>query len=168
MRLVMSSVWKGLLGLAGVCCLLTNCTVESECRQEYTARLQVVLQVDSVTSDNDTIHQEAVDSIRLWGAGQDSLWLNNQTNISSLSLPLRVDTTCTEYVFSLNGSDEEHFCIYHRNTPTFVSLACGCFVYYTIDSITCDGRWIDQIEILNAQVENVGQDNARFHITLKP
>ncbi len=168
MRHVMKLVRNCLLGLVGVCCLLTNCTVESECRQDYTARLQVVLQVDSVTLSNDTIRQEGLDSIRLWGAGKDSLWLNNQKNVSSLSLPLRVDTTCTEYVFALGDSGEEHFYIYHQNNPTFVSLACGCFVYYTIDSITCDGRWIDKIEILNAQVENVGQDNARFHITLKP
>lgn len=163
----MSAIHKYLF----VCCsaiLLASCTVDKECRLEYSARLNLLLQVDSVSASNDTVRLEAIDSLSVWGMGQDSLWVNNQKKVTSLSLPLRVDTTCTEYILSVNASSEEHLCIYHQNMPRFISLACGCFVYYTIDSITCSGDWVDKVEILNAQVENVSQDNARLYLVLKP
>ena len=165
---VMRAVGKCLFVVCGVFLLLTGCTVDKECRLEYSARLAVLLQVDSVSASNDTVRLEALDSLSVWGRGQDSLWLNNQKKVTYLSLPLRVDTTCTEYVLSVNASGEEHLCIYHQNMPRFISLACGCFVYYTIDSITCSGDLVDRVEILNAQVENVSQDNVRLYFVLKP
>ena len=164
----MSAVRKCLFVVCGVFLLLAGCTVDRECRLEYSARLNLLLQVDSVSAPGDTVRLEALDSVSVWGLGQDSLWMNNQKNVTSLSLPLRVDTACTEYILSVNAAGEEHLCIYHQNTPRFVSLACGCFVYYTIDSITCSGSLVDRVEILNAQVENVSQDNARLYLILKP
>lgn len=148
-------------------CLQVSCTVEKECRTEYTACLNVVLEADSVTRGGETIRMARLDSVSVQGVGRDTLWMNNQKNVERLGLPLRVDTTCTEYVCTFN-STEEYLRIYHTNNPHFVSLACGCFMYYTIDSIACDGYAIDSIEVLNAQIENVSQDNVRLHIVLKP
>ncbi len=164
----MTKAWRYLLGLLMTGCLFIGCSVDTECRTDYTARLQVVLKVDSINASHDTIAQTALPDINLWGAGQDSIWMNHQSGVSTLSLPLRVDTTCTEFVFTVGGSAENHLKVYHQNNPTFISMACGCFVYYTLDSIVCTGGLVDNIEMINATIENVAQDNARLHITLRP
>lgn len=151
-----------------VFCLLlacASCSVDEECRTDDNVRLHAVLVCDSLTATGDTVMFNALDSIRVQGIGSDSLLLNNTKNVSSLSLPLRSDTTTTSFVVQTNGQCDT-IAIQHTNDNHFVSLACGCFVYHTIENVKTTHTFIAETEIVNATIENYEQDNIRIHILL--
>lgn len=151
-----------------LCLLLAGagCTVDSECRMENTVRLHAVLVCDSLTATGDTVRFNAIDSITVQGVGNDSLLLDNAKNISSLALPLRNDSDETAFLLTINGQ-QDVLTVRHRNEQHFISLACGCFVYHTIEDIRAEGVFVDAVEILNSDIANYEQDNIRIRILLK-
>lgn len=144
----------------------TGCKVDEECRIEDTIRLHAVLICDSIISTGDTLRLNALDNLTIQGLGSDSLLLDNASNISSIALPLRNDQNETVFLLTTNNR-QETLTIHHQNKQHFISLACGCFVYHTIEDIRSEGVLIDSIEVLNSNIENYTQDNIRIHLLLK-
>ncbi len=136
--------------------MMVSCTPDEECRQEENVRCKVVFALDDGTA-------VAFDSLSVWGIGSDSVLYNNAKNVSSLSLPLRPDANITQFYIMI-GDWSDGLTIYHTPTPYFVSMACGCFVYHTIDSVEVKGTIFHHAELLNAAVQNVEQENIRLII----
>ncbi len=140
---------------------MASCTPDTECRQDEHVRC-VVFFADAATQE-----ALAFETLTVQGVGADSILLNNAENVGKLSLPLRVDTTVTQYLITHNTLNDT-LTIYHTPAPYFVSMACGCFVYHTIDSVQTENILFTQSEILNTAVQNMPEDNIRLLIDVPP
>lgn len=143
------------------------CKPDTECRTEEAVRCRVVFECDSVVTTADTTYTTTfttIDSLTVKGVGQDSVLYDNQKSISSISLPLRKDTSETRFDITFNGQNDV-LVIRHSNHDYFVSLACGCFVYHDIDTVYTEGGLVKYALILNTAVENVEQDNVQLKIS---
>lgn len=149
-----------LVVLLSVC--MHSCKPDTECRQSADIYCKVLFACDSLNEESELVTYSTIDSITVQGVGSDSVLYDNAYNKSFVLLPLRGDTTLTEYEMIINGQ-KEILSILHENTENFISLACGCFVYHTIDSVYVATGVSDSIDIINASVEAIVQDNIRLH-----
>lgn len=152
------------LYIACLLCLLTACEPDTECRQEENVRLKVTFLCDSVNAEGEKVTFTSIDSLTLQGVGSDSILRNNDKNVSSLSLPLRKDTTLTQFAVTFNNVPDT-LTVRHTNNQQFISLACGCFVYHTVEEVTHTTHIIDSVLIVNAAVENYEQNNLQLYLS---
>lgn len=151
-----------------ICCIaitLIACQPDTGCRLETKVTSGVVVEWVSVdTLDRGTVINQW-DSVSVLGVGNDTILYANTRNIKTLRLPLRMDTCQTDYyILWHNEIDILH--ILHTNDRHYLSMACGCAIYHTIDSVWSEGIFIDSLDIHNTAVENYEQDNIYLH--LKP
>lgn len=107
--------------------------------------------------------QHQWDTVMVRGIGSDKILYNYACFQNILRLPLRIDTCQTDYqIWCHQQLDTLH--IRHTNDRHYISMACGCYVYHTIDSVWANGVFIDSITILNNTVENYEQDNLQLHL----
>ncbi len=125
-----------------------SCKPDETCRQEEKVRCTCVI-------------ANGIDSLTVYGVGIDSLILNNAKSVTKLSLPLHPDKSLSEYVLQ-SGDLIDTLRIHHTPAPYFVSMACGCFVFQTIDAATVTGTIFKQTEIVNTAVQNVEEENIKL------
>lgn len=142
-------------------CLLTGCRPDTICRQDTDVAMGVSVRWLQTDSEGTTAEQNTFDSIRVQGIGNDSVLYNNGRNLSALRLPLRADTCVTAFALLWHGTKDTLF-IRHDNTRHFVSQACGCMVYHTIDTVWHSGSAIDSIALINSTIENNEQENIQL------
>ena len=143
--------------------VLTCCKPTNSCIIKDNVRLKLLFTADSISIGGDSVTVAKLDSLTLYGLERDSLILNNAKSVSSANLPLRTDTTATAFVLQYSDLTDT-FYIVHTNREQYISLACGCFVYHDIDTVTSTRNLIDSITIINSTIENYSQDNVRFHL----
>lgn len=144
-------------------CFVVACKPSESCLVQDNVRLKLLFTADSISVEGDSISLTKLDSLTLFGLGNDSIILNNSKSVASVNLPLRTDTTVTTFV--LQYSDlRDTFRVVHTNREQFVSLACGCFVYHDIDTVIATSNLVDSITIINQTIENHVQDNVSFHL----
>ena len=146
---------------------ITSCTVDTECRQQINVVVGVQLQGDSLKLNADSTAYDTVSFTQIWGlsvcgVARDSLLSDGQKSISSLSLPLKKTADTTAFALSLAGVDDTLIIAYTR-APNFISLACGCAVYSTIDTIDYTTRFIDSVEVLNTAVTTVKENHLKLY-----
>ena len=148
--------------------VLLGCEPDTVCRTEENVYLKCVFSCDSMVTTADSTYYvsfTSIDSVSAVGVGRDSLLYDNQKAVSSLLLPLRRDTTVSRFALTLNGQTDT-LAVIHENRDYFVSLACGCFVYHTLDTVLSATGVITGSQILNSSVENVEQENVKLLIRL--
>ena len=151
--------------MLGALCLVC-CQPDTTCRQNTDVVAGIVLRGMSIDSAGIAHEFASWDEITVQGVGSDSVLYDSCTNVSRILVPLRIDTNIT--AFSLDWRNAEDIIYFrHDNTRRFISMACGCVVYHTIDSVWCDGTWIDSVKIVNSAVEPVEQDNVRIFVTIE-
>lgn len=141
--------------------LLAGCRPDTICRQDTDVALGVSVRWLLTDSTGAVTLQTAFDSIRVQGVGNDSVLYDNGKNVSTLQLPLRADTCVTAFALLWHGAEDTLF-VRHDNTRHFISQACGCTVYHTIDTVWHSGNAIDSVAILNSTVESDGQENVQL------
>lgn len=147
-------------------CALLSCIPDSECRQDMsvTAGVDVVFYMADTTGLE--IEQLYWDSISVQGVGSDSILYDNAKRQEVLRLPLRMDTSVTAYALTWHEQPETLY-IHHDNELRFVSQACGCTVFHTIDSAWTSGGFITKPVIVNAAVANVPENHITLLINLR-
>lgn len=111
-------------------CVLTSCEPDKTCRQEIDIQCHLLAE-DST-------------SVTLYRA---------QT-------PLRVDTTLTEIpILCPQDSSTCVLSIHHDNTVRFISMACGCMVTHTIDSVWTSDPTRVKAYRRNDAVTSANEDN---------
>lgn len=141
--------------------LLASCTPDAVCRQENTVALGVSVQYLFTDSAGNSTIQNTFDSISVQGINNDSVLYANAHNLSALWLPLRPDTSLTAFSLLWHGQYDTLY-VRHNNTLRFISHACGCAIYHTIDSVWHHGNAIDSIAIINSTVETTQQENIQL------
>ena len=103
------------------------------------------------------------DSVQIWGIECDTVPYIEVKNQSKLWLPLRVDTAVTTYQI-LWHEQLDSITIHHTNDRQFISNACGCMVYHTIDTVLFGGVFIDSVEVLNTIVSGTTEENILLYL----
>lgn len=115
-------------------------------------------------TENDTIKTLTVTAL-----GTDSIIINNQTNVLSLSLPLSYvsDTTVLvfHYDYTENPADADTLWVLQDNTAFFESIECGYSMIQSITGITHTSNQLSSISIINPNANVTGTENLRlfFH-----
>lgn len=147
--------------------MLASCSVDKDCRQDMRVRLRVALEGDSLRlSDDETtwehVRFSSVTGMQVWGAGRDSLIETGDKAISLVRLPLKKDADECAFVFAYQGQQDTLFLHYERQ-ETFVSLACGCAVYATIDDIRLTGAFLDSALCVNSNVTTFDETHVKLY-----
>ena len=103
------------------------------------------------------------DSVQIWGIECDTVPYIEVKNQNKLWLPLRVDTAVTTYQI-LWHEQLDFITINHTNDRQFISNACGCMVYHTIDTVLFGGVFIDSVEVLNTIVSGTTEENILLYL----
>ena len=146
-----------LLGLLA----LSGCRPDTVCRKDTGVALGVSVRWLFTDTLGNSTWQTAFDSITVQGVGNDSVLYDNGKNLSSLWLPMRADTSVTAYLLRWHG-EEDTLYIRHDNTRHFISQACGCMVYHTLDTVWHRGSAIDSVTVVNSLVESDEQENIQL------
>ena len=151
----------GLLLLAGL--LAWSCRPDTVCRQDLEAAMGMTVQWTNIdTAGVETIMNQW-DSVLIWGVDCDIVPYLEVKSQSKLWLPLRVDTAVTTYQI-LWHEQMDFIEIHHANDRQFISNACGCMVYHTIDTVLFGGAFIDSVEVLNTIISGTTEENILLYL----
>lgn len=144
-----------------VCCMaimLIACQPDTGCRLNTDVTIGVGAEWVSVdTLGHGTIIKQW-DTVTIQGVGLDSILYYQISNVNEVRLHLRQDTSETQYSIQRHGqTDILH--IRHQNRRQYLSMACGCVVYHTIDTVWSDGVFIQSAEIVNSAVSTENESN---------
>ncbi len=139
---------------------MASCTPDTECRQDEHVRCKVVFYESIVDNTPYTF-----DSLTVQGVGSDSILYDNTKSVSFISLPLRNDANMTQFVLT-TPQRFDTLTIYHTPAPYFVSMACGCFVFHTIDSVATYGPLFWKGEVVNTAVQNIEDENIKLYYNI--
>ncbi len=143
---------------------IVSCRPDTICRQEIDVTAGVTTEWLLTDTAGHQTQQAVFDSVSVWGIGNDSILYNNSLAVATLELPLRTDSTLSAFVILWHGEQDTLY-IHHDNTMKFISSACGCAIYHTIDTAWATGTFIDSLYIVNSSVEAAIQTN--IHLLLK-
>ena len=79
-----------------------------------------------------------------------------------IQLPLKPDSLHTEFVINYNGRSDT-LKILHDNDMQFISLACGCLVFHTIEGWSISRNFLDSVHILNDLVTTSGDRHMQLY-----
>jgi len=151
--------------IVGLVVLFASCQPDEKCRQSLDVVAGIALKGTAVDSLGEGTAFTSWDSITVQGVGNDSVLYDNKKAVSRVLVPLRIDTNVTAFTLTWHGVDDVVY-IKHDNERRFVSMACGCVIYHTIESVWCKGTWIDSVKLVNSAVETVEQDNMQVYVTI--
>lgn len=139
------SILSACLPLCLSALLMSGCVSDPECHQLQKIRAGMV--VDS-----------KLDTLTLTGIANDSVLYRNAPGGRTLQLPLRPDTNVTAYKLEWHEQLDTLF-IRHINDYRYISFACGCYVYFVIDSAWATHHFVDTFAILDSDVSDQTTDN---------
>lgn len=145
--------------------MIVACTTDTTCRQDMEVAMGVTLHADSLNDKGLAVKYTKWDSITVETVGSNGIGIvvDNKKGLSKLTLPMRPDTTRTAYIITFHEQTDTLF-VEHTQRQYFVSLACGCAIYHTINNAWSTDWRVDSVVILNANVENAVQDNLRIYL----
>ena len=174
MRRTRQIVIMGLTGLIMGLIGLVSCTTDTECRQNAAIYMMVEFTGDSLrlSTDSarlaldstamDTISFSTITGMQIRGVGRDSIICDSLSSFSKAKLPLKPDTTVTSFELKYNGLTDT-VNIHHENDMQFISLACGCFVYHTLQDVSFTRAFVDSCDILNTAVTTASDTHLRIY-----
>ena len=151
---------------------MVSCTEDDDCsgnaRKMVTANIRSVFSNDSATWEV----PDTVDVITVYAIGTDSIIINDKTNATSLSLPLRTNVEETILVFSYTYHvgdtlpqhyDKDTIVFRHHNTPYFMTLDCNFVVKQEISDVSYTTNVLDSIVIVNPTASNDETENIKIY-----
>lgn len=143
-----------LLGIAG------GCSEEADCSGAARPMMQCYL----YTADSETgsVRKDTLESLTVTAYLTDSLVVNNQQQVSDLSLPLQYTADSTKLVFHYSETKRDTVVVYHRNTPYFLSMDCGYQMKQEITGVRYTRTVLDSIYIKNTEAGIYGTENLKL------
>ncbi len=95
----------------------------------------------------------------------DTFLFKNQSDLRAVPLLLNPDTTFTRLRLEFNLTDtivSDTVTFYHQNSPFFVSMDCGCSMFYTLENVVHTNNIITEIEINNPSITNEKKPNIKI------
>lgn len=144
----------------GTFCFSTACSEEEDCSLNARAMMECNLfQIDEETNEKSSI---ALTTLTVTAFGTDSVIINQASNVSKLSLPLRFSADSTVLVFHYQLEPSDTIVVRHNNTPYFLSMDCGYQMKQSIKSISYTRHQLDSIYVANKEANIYGTENLKL------
>jgi hypothetical protein len=133
------------------------CSDENDC--SMAGRPMIYCSFKTIDPDEtDRVLNDTLDSLTITALGTDSIILNNQKSVHTLTLPLRYAKDTTVFLFRYdpvrNPNDVDTVYVTHTNTPYFQSMECGYLMKQSIKAVRFGNRGntterVDSIHLSN-------------------
>lgn len=144
----------------GTFCFSTACSEEEDCSLNARAMMECNLfQIDEETNEKNSI---ALTTLTVTAFGTDSVIINQASNVSKLSLPLRFSADSTVLVFHYQLEPSDTIVVRHNNTPYFLSMDCGYQMKQSIKSVSYTRHQLDSIYVANKEANIYGTENLKL------
>lgn len=143
--------------------IVSSCSEEEDCSANARPMMQCYLY--TIDPETHSILNDTLDSLTITAFGLDSVILNNEKNVHTLSLPLRYTSDSTALVFHYSkdpGVRKDTIVILQKNTPYFLSMDCGYQMRQAITGGSYSRNLLDSIYIQNSEVGINGTENLRL------
>jgi len=159
--------------LVGVCCcvgmtLNMACTEEADCTD--TTRPSLNLTFYSFVPDTlpdgdikDSLVLIAWDTLTITAFETDSVIINKDVSVSSVSLPLRYASETTTLVLHYTDSLRDTLTVQHHNTPYFLNMDCGYQMKQDLIDVMHTSTLLDSIIIKEHKVGIYGTENLALY-----
>ena len=143
----------------------TSCSEDSDC--SIAGRAMINCTLYRMPAPSETILQnDTLDSLTVTALGTDSIIINNQKKVHTLSLPLRFTSDSTVFIFYYAYREDPTLCdtvyIKQDNTPYFESMDCGYSMKQSILGLGHSEVELDSIYISNKQANTDGTENLKL------
>jgi hypothetical protein len=162
---IVSRLLTALAVAAPAALTMHSCSEISDCSIDGRSMINcTLLRVDPTSSES---VRDTLESLTVTALGTDSIILNREASVSSLSLPLSYlnDTTTLVFHYDYDNdptvSDTVRVC--HTNTPFFESLDCGYSVKQAVVAVDHTTLRIDSIRILDVNTNTNGTENLKIY-----
>jgi len=159
MKKIIKSI--GIVALVfGTFCFSAACSEEEDCSLNARAMMECNLfQIDEETDEKSSI---ALTTLTVTAFGTGSVIINQASNGSKLSLPLRFSADSTVLVFHYQLEPSDTIVVRHNNTPYFLSMDCGYQMKQSIKSVSYTRHQLDSIYVANKEANIYGTENLKL------
>ena len=141
--------------------LFVACQPDTVCRTNMQVSAGISPYWYQINADRIRQLSSTWDSVQVQGIGSDSVM---QWNTAACAfLPMRADSSITAYRIVWHEMTDS-LILFTTNDLRFVSMACGCIVYHTIDSVGYTTHFIDSLVVVDASVSNEAQENIVLYL----
>lgn len=143
--------------------IVSSCSEDEDCSMNARPMMQCYLY--TVDEETGRVLKDTLDSLTITAFATDSIILNNQKSVHSLSLPLRYTADSTVLVFHYSKDPsikKDTVIIYQKNTPYFLSMDCGYQMKQSITGRDYSRHTIDSIFIQQKEVSIYGTENLKL------
>ena len=141
--------------------IVSSCSEEEDCSMNARPMMECYL----YTVDRERVLNDTLDSLTITAFDTDSVILNNQKRVHSLSLPLRYTADSTVLIFHYSKDPKikkDTIIIYQKNTPYFLSMDCGYQMKQSITGGAYSRYLLDSIYIQEKEVSIYGTENLKL------
>lgn len=170
-----AAVLRGLACVVGVCLMATvmvSCSEEDDCSANARKMLNATVCKTIVTEHERFTAADTIPELYVTAIGTDSVIINDETNVTSMSLPLRFyegsTTMVLSYVLSaadtlLTPGSKDTVTFSHDNTVYFLSMDCNYAVLQKLTGISYTTHHIDSIVVTNTTANSDGTENIKIY-----
>ena len=150
----------------------TSCSDDNNC--SMAGRPMMYCLIQTINPDNPkTVLKDTLDLLTITALGTDSIILNQEMNVDSLTLPLRYDKDTTVFIFHYDSPNHPTYVdtlyVMQQNTPYFQSMECGYMMKQKILKVRF-GKipknrqpvYIDSLHILRNDANSNGIQNLQI------
>lgn len=138
--------------------IVSSCSEEEDCSMN--ARPMMECYLYTVDRESKRVLNDTLDSLTITAFDTDSIILNNQKRVHSLSLPLRYTADSTVLIF--HYSKDPKIKKDTMNTPYFLSMDCGYQMKQSITGGAYSRYLLDSIYIQEKEVSIYGTENLKL------
>ena len=123
--------------------------------------------VYTINPETNEVENDTIASLTVTALGTDSIIINNESNVHTLSLPLTYvsDTTILvfHYDYATDPANSDTLYIRQVNTPYFESMECGYSMLQEIAGVTYTQHELSSITINNTHANVNGTENLKLY-----
>lgn len=136
------------------------CSEEPDCTDS--SRRYLYCNIYTTDSEYGIAQRDTLDSLSVTAFYTDSVILNRENDVTTLTLPLRYTADSTELVFHYAAGVTDTLVMRHNNTPYFLSMDCGYQMQHSVTSISYSRHRLDSIHISNPDANIYGTENLQL------
>lgn len=137
-----------------------SCSEEADCSANARPMLQCHLY--TINPIDDSVEDDTLELLRVTAFGTDSVIINNQEEVTDISLPLRYTADSTVLVFRYDEHTTDTLVLRHTNTPYFLSMDCGYQMQQKLSAVRYTTHRLDSIYINNPEASAYATENLKL------
>jgi hypothetical protein len=146
-----------ILALLVVAVMTISCTQDETCRESK----KVMLNAGFFSSGTTT--GLSVDSLTIFGLGQDSMLYNVKNSINKINLPLNKKEDLSIFVLKFKTIQDTLWVLY-TNDDYLISYECGTVITHKIDTVITTNHYIESVRIINHDINTTDVQHLQiFH-----